>query len=76
MFGVVSGMADQQAIASSCPPGILRQRRTLIGQQVFVADQRERPGVTALAQGLDGLRGSLSRADDEDRSEHRWFAPL
>ena len=44
---------------------LLRQRRTLIGQQCLVADQRDRPGVTALAQGLDCLRGGLSGADDD-----------
>ena len=64
MVGVVGRVPDEQAIAiQRSGQVLLRQRRTLIGQRGFIADQRDRALVTALVQGLDRLRCSLSSAD-------------
>ena len=71
MLRVVIRMPDQQPVLLEGARQIfLGQRRTLIGQHVLIAYQRERAGVTALAQSLDRLRGGLAGSDDEDGNEH------
>ena len=64
VVGVVRRVPDEQAIPiQRSRQKFLRQWRALIGQQAFVADQRDRALVPALVQGLDRLRGGLSSAD-------------
>jgi hypothetical protein len=71
MLRVVVGVTDQQTILLEGARQIfLGQRRTLIGQHAFIAYQRERTGVTTLAQSLDRLRGGLAGSDNEDGTEH------
>ena len=56
MFGIVFRMADQQTVArQSAREEFLGQRRALIGQQSFVANQCDLAAMPATAQGLDRL---------------------
>ena len=64
MLRVVGRVPEQQAVAIERSGQVLfRQGRALIGQQSFIADERDRAGVTALAERLDRLRRSLPGAD-------------
>src|SRR5207302_2142477 len=50
-----------------------RERRPLIGKMRFLADERDRLGVPALAQRGRGFEASLAGADDDGPGRHyRW----
>jgi hypothetical protein len=74
---VMVRVTDEQSIAvESARQVFLRKRWALVGQQIFVANQRDRPGVATPAQRFDGLRGSLSGPDDDHPRIHWHVHPI
>ena len=49
----------------------LRQRRPLVRQTGFVADQHQTAAKPFSSEGIDGLRPGLAAAYDEDGGDHR-----
>ena len=73
VLGVPAGIVDLQLAGLALQVG-LGQRGPLVRQLRLVADQRDRFGVSALAQGLDRVRGGKARAD-QDGSGLRAHGP-
>jgi len=65
MFRIVGRVPEEQAVTVERSGQILlRQGRALVRQRSLIADERDRAGVTALAERLHGLCRSLPGADD------------
>jgi hypothetical protein len=68
---VMRCMTEQQSVGFHLPCQVLLgERRSLIGKEVFIPDHRQGTYVSALSQGLHGLRRRLPSANDEDGCEH------
>ena len=71
MFIVEGAVAEQQAIGRQfAGQEFLRQRRPLIGQFRFVADQHQAAGEAFAPQSVDRLCAGLAAADDENGGNH------
>ncbi len=64
-------MAEQEAIRRHAAGQVfLGERRPLVGQLRFVADQYQTAGKAFPTQGVDGLCAGLAAAYDEDGGVH------
>src|SRR5262245_2626224 len=66
----MSGPDQQSLLFERTRKIFLRQRRALIGQMGLRPDECQRTLESLPPQGIDGLRGRLTSADDEDAVAH------
>src|ERR1700722_2246773 len=71
MFVVEGAVPEHQAIGRHFAGQVfLRQRRPLVGQLRFVADQHQTAAKTFPPEGVDRLCAGLAAAYDEDGGDH------